>query len=150
MTIAGHHEACDVFEHDPDLGPSRKRCNCRCQANGCHRVRGSNDQPCSTNCFVVRPLSREYARCARRRESEGDVSARLGHHCHARGCMVPTQPEMLMCRRHWFMVPRPLRARVWATYRPGQCDDKAPSEAWHAAAVAAIAAVAEKEGKAKP
>jgi hypothetical protein len=25
-----------------------------------------------------------------------------------------------MCRRHWFMVPKPLRDAVLATYRPGQ------------------------------
>lgn len=42
------------------------------------------------------------------------------------------------------MVPRDIQRRVWATYRPGQCDDKAPSESWHEAADAAIAAVALK------
>jgi hypothetical protein len=52
---------------------------------------------------------------------------------------------MLMCRRHWFMVPKNLRDRVWATYRPGQCDDKQPSEAWHLAADAAIRHVAARE-----
>lgn len=67
------------------------------------------------------------------------------HHCHARRCTVPVPPEMLMCRRHWFMVPKKLRDAVWATYRPGQCDDKQPSEAWHKAADAAILAVAQKE-----
>jgi hypothetical protein len=67
------------------------------------------------------------------------------HHCHARGCRVPTEPEMLMCLRHWRMVPRDLQRRVWATYRHGQCDDKRPSQAWHEAADAAIAAVAAKE-----
>lgn len=55
------------------------------------------------------------------------------------------KPEMLMCLRHWRMVPRAIQRQVWATYRPGQCDDKNPSEAWHAAADAAIAAVAAKE-----
>ena len=52
---------------------------------------------------------------------------------------------MLMCLRQWRMVPPQLQRRVWATYRPGQCDDKQPSEAWHVAADAAIAAVAERE-----
>jgi hypothetical protein len=64
------------------------------------------------------------------------------HHCHAHGCTVATSPEMLMCRRHWFMVPKPIQLAVWRTYRPGQCDDKQPSAAWHAAADAAIQAVA--------
>jgi hypothetical protein len=54
---------------------------------------------------------------------------------------------MLMCRRHWFMVPRLLRARVWATYRPGQCDDMKPSGDYAEAAKAAVTAVAEREGR---
>jgi hypothetical protein len=73
------------------------------------------------------------------------VSTSRGHHCHALGCEAPTKPEMLMCLKHWRMVPRGLQRRVWATYRPGQCDDKRPSEAWFQAANAAIAAVAAKE-----
>lgn len=67
------------------------------------------------------------------------------HHCHARRCTVLVPPKMLMCPRHWFMVPKPLRDRVWATYRAGQCDDKNPSLAWHDAADAAIKAVWERE-----
>ena len=43
-----------------------------------------------------------------------------------------------MCRRHWGLVPRSLQRAVWDAYRPGQCDDKRPSEAWHRAADAAI------------
>lgn len=70
------------------------------------------------------------------------------HTCHARGCFAPVPPKMLMCRRHWFMVPSLLRARVWATYRPGQeAGGLPPSEEWHQAADAAIAAVAEKEAR---
>lgn len=72
----------------------------------------------------------------------GSVVAASGkHHCHAHGCKVATKPEMLMCRPHWFMVPKHLRDLVWATYRPGQCDDKQPSVEWFAAADAAILAV---------
>lgn len=26
---------------------------------------------------------------------------------------------MLMCRRHWYMVPQPLREAVWATWNNG-------------------------------
>lgn len=66
---------------------------------------------------------------------------RAAHHCHARNCSVHTKPEMLMCARHWFMVPMALRRRVWATYRKGQCEDMRPSKEWHEAADAAIAAV---------
>ncbi|MCA8949329.1 MAG: hypothetical protein KDE27_07490 [Planctomycetes bacterium] len=53
---------------------------------------------------------------------------------------------MLMCRRHWFMVPKPIRDRVWLHYRAGQCElNPPPSTEWHAAADEAIAAVAAKE-----
>lgn len=67
------------------------------------------------------------------------------HHCHAWGCSVSTSPEMLMCRRHWFMVPKSLRDRVWAAYRSGQCEDKRPSDEWHRAADEAIKSVYTKE-----
>jgi hypothetical protein len=73
----------------------------------------------------------------------------MSHHCHARGCTTPVPPEMLMCRHHWFMVPRNVRAKVWAAYREGQCDDKRPSEAWLEAANAAILAVAQKDAARK-
>jgi hypothetical protein len=61
--------------------------------------------------------------------------------------MASVPPEMLMCRKHWYMVPKPIRDRVWAEYRHGQCDDKNPSAAWHSAADAAINAVATREAK---
>ncbi len=70
----------------------------------------------------------------------------MSHHCHARGCAKEVKPELLMCWRHWCRVPRAIQRKVWATYRPGQCDDKDPSEAWHQAADAAIGSVAQKEG----
>jgi hypothetical protein len=69
----------------------------------------------------------------------------MSHTCHVRGCKVEVPPEMLMCRKHWRMVPPRIRRAVWRHYRPGQCDDKRPSKAWHEAADAAIAAVAKKE-----
>lgn len=69
------------------------------------------------------------------------------HHCHAVDCRVATKPEMLMCRRHWSMVPTRLQREVYRTYRPGQCDDKQISGAWLIAAENAIATVAVKEGR---
>lgn len=52
---------------------------------------------------------------------------------------------MLMCYRHWSMVPRDLQARVWATYRRGQEVDKQPSNDYLDAALAAIHAVYARE-----
>lgn len=72
------------------------------------------------------------------------MSPSTAHHCHAHGCIVAVSPKLLMCRRHWFMVPKPLRNVVWATYRTGQEIDKRPSEEWLVAADAAILAVAQQ------
>lgn len=68
------------------------------------------------------------------------------HHCHARDCLVAVPPHLLMCARHWAMVPRPLQRRIWPWFRRGQERDKRPSMEYIDAAKDAIAAVAEAEG----
>lgn len=70
----------------------------------------------------------------------------MSHHCHAHGCQTEVPPEMLMCGKHWRIVPKNIQRQVWAHYRAGQCDDKNPSAEWHRAADLAIAYVAEREG----
>lgn len=52
---------------------------------------------------------------------------------------------MLMCKRHWLMVPKPLRRDVWRNYRAGQEQRKDPTPEYLAAAKAAIAAVERAE-----
>lgn len=69
----------------------------------------------------------------------------MRHTCHAINCAVEVKPEMLMCLRHWRMVPKRVQERVWATYRAGQCDDMNPSRNWHIAADAAIHCVQTRE-----
>lgn len=69
----------------------------------------------------------------------------MRHTCHARRCETPVPPRLFMCRRHWFMVPEPLRAEIKAEYRPPQCKTKRPSRAWVTAAIAAVRAVDERE-----
>jgi hypothetical protein len=71
----------------------------------------------------------------------------MSHTCHARGCATEVPPKLLMCLKHWRMVPRDKQREVWRTYRPGQEVDKQPSEAYLIAANAAIDAVAAKERK---
>ncbi len=68
------------------------------------------------------------------------------HVCHALKCNVPVPPAMLMCRKHWFMVPKSLRDEVWRTYRKGQEIMKDPTGEYLMAMNAAINAVADKEG----
>lgn len=70
------------------------------------------------------------------------------HTCHARDCDKPIPPRLLMCRKHWGMVPVELVRAVYRHYQPGQEDGRhTPTAAWHTAADAAIAAVAAKEAK---
>jgi hypothetical protein len=70
----------------------------------------------------------------------------MSHHCHATGCNVKVPPEMFLCRRHWFSLPKPMRDRIWATYRLGQCDDKQISHEYAEAAKEAVTYIANKEG----
>lgn len=71
----------------------------------------------------------------------------MAHHCHATKCTTPTQPEMFMCRAHWYKVPYAQRHAVWRAYRAGQCDDMNPSREYCLAAREAVITVARKEGK---
>jgi UDP-N-acetylmuramoylalanine-D-glutamate ligase len=70
----------------------------------------------------------------------------VSHHCHAAACHQGVPPEMLMCARHWRMVPQALKREVWRTYRQGQCDDMQISHEYAVAARAAVTAVAKLEG----
>jgi hypothetical protein len=49
------------------------------------------------------------------------------HHCHWPGCGKQVPPAMWGCKAHWFKLPKALRDKVWATYRPGQEDTQTPS-----------------------
>jgi hypothetical protein len=69
----------------------------------------------------------------------------MSHHCHATDCKASVPPEMWGCRKHWFMVPKPIRDRIWRTYRVGQCDDMNPSREYLLAAKEAVIAVAKRE-----
>jgi protein gp37 len=77
------------------------------------------------------------------------LAERIVHTCHARGCTVEVPPRLLMCARHWRLVPRPLQAAVWRHYRAGQENTKDPSRDYLQAAVAAIDAVAAREAAAR-
>ena len=73
----------------------------------------------------------------------------MTHTCHAYGCDKTVPPAMFMCKRHWFMVPKPLRDAIWATYRRGQETDKTPSAPYLKNALEAQKAVAAKEREAQ-
>lgn len=68
------------------------------------------------------------------------------HICHAIACYERIPPHLLMCGKHWYMVPQPLRTAVWRAYKPGQEVSKQPSRAYLEAARNAINRVAAIEG----
>ena len=56
------------------------------------------------------------------------------HHCHWLGCERQVPPAMWGCKEHWFKLPKRLRDRIWATYKPGQEITMTPSEEYLAVA----------------
>lgn len=49
------------------------------------------------------------------------------HHCHWPGCNASVPPALWGCYKHWMMLPKHLRDKVWAAYRPGQEVNMTPS-----------------------
>lgn len=43
----------------------------------------------------------------------------MNHECPADGCTRAVSGSMLMCRTHWYAVPKPLRSAVWAAWADG-------------------------------
>lgn len=57
-----------------------------------------------------------------------------GHVCHWPGCSTKVPPAMWGCKRHWYMLPKHLRDKIWKTYVPGQEITKTPHIAYIEAA----------------
>lgn len=49
------------------------------------------------------------------------------HHCHWPGCNKQVPPAFWGCYFHWMQLPKVLRDKIWAAYRPGQEKDMRPS-----------------------
>jgi hypothetical protein len=69
----------------------------------------------------------------------------MAHTCHAVGCNVSVPPRLLMCIKHWRMVPLAIQRKVWRAYRPGQEIDKRPTDNYFVVAREAIEAVRVRE-----
>jgi hypothetical protein len=73
-----------------------------------------------------------------------------GHHCHANDCPTPTPQSLLMCAKHWRMVPREMQSRVRATFSVRSSAPGADPASWadyYEAAADAVEHVARLEGK---
>jgi predicted SPOUT superfamily RNA methylase MTH1 len=53
---------------------------------------------------------------------------------------------MFMCKRHWFMLPKAMRDRVWEHYVPGQEVRKDPTEEYLFVTLECVNYVARMEG----
>ena len=70
---------------------------------------------------------RDYVRS--RMKSDPD-----GHHCHWPDCPKQCPAAQWGCYKHWMMLPKYLRDKIWATFRPGQEETKTPSREYLAVA----------------
>lgn len=71
----------------------------------------------------------------------------MSHKCHVNNCTTPVAPRLLMCRKHWEIVPADLKARVLNTFNPQQCSGRVrPSTEWLKAAREALNYVAKATG----
>jgi hypothetical protein len=60
--------------------------------------------------------------------------------CPIAGCGYQIDPSRLMCRTHWYTVPKELRDQVWATWRSGQGADSRDHQEAVRRAIAAVRA----------
>lgn len=67
------------------------------------------------------------------------------HKCPVDGCSRSRGDRQLMCKKHWYMVPKELRDNVYRTARRMWDGEGGATHAWSEAADAAVAAVEEKE-----
>lgn len=65
--------------------------------------------------------------------------------CPIEGCDAGRASGQLMCRAHWYKVPKELRDKVWRTARRMWDAEPKGAEEWREASDAAVAAVEEKE-----
>lgn len=68
------------------------------------------------------------------------------HECHWPGCKSQVPPALWGCKIHWYMLPRDLRAAIWASYVPGQEVTQTPSAKYIEVAKKVQAWIAKFEG----
>ena len=74
----------------------------------------------------------------------------MGHRCHVPKCATACPPRMLMCAKHWRMVPGDVQHEVYRTVgKRGKCVDASWAPWWRAQAKA-IDAVLRREHAEKP
>lgn len=56
------------------------------------------------------------------------------HACHWPGCKIQVPPALWGCSKHWYMLPKSLRTKIWDTFVPGQEIKMSPSREYLEAA----------------
>ena len=69
----------------------------------------------------------------------------MKHLCHAHECKASVPPRMLMCLKHWRMVPKFAQDDIWKNYVPGQEIRKNPTNDYIKAQQRAVVLVLMKE-----
>lgn len=68
------------------------------------------------------------------------------HECPYPGCAEQVDASRLACRRHWYALPKDVRDRIWASYKPDQTILTASGEYLDALQDAMAAWTAQAEG----
>jgi len=66
----------------------------------------------------------------------------MTHDCPAPECTAQVGPDMLMCPRHWYQVPKPVRRAVWIAWNRGAGAGTPAHQAAMAAAIGAASRAA--------
>lgn len=61
----------------------------------------------------------------------------VGSECAAPACSIRISSKFMMCRQHWFQVPKPIRDEVWRAFK----EEGVLSDAYLDAYEAAVASV---------
>ena len=56
------------------------------------------------------------------------------HECHWPKCESQVPPAKWGCYKHWMMLPKYLRDKIWETFKPGQEINMTPSREYVKAA----------------
>ncbi len=70
------------------------------------------------------------------------------HECAAPGCHAQIPPHLVMCQRHWFMLPRGTRQAINDVYQRGPTGGRSTDPRFLALVQDAAAWLAEHEGPA--
>lgn len=77
--------------------------------------------------FVRCDATKNGMQCTEAKGHKGRHQLPHAHKCHWPACNEEVPPKLWGCKKHWFKLPKKLRKRIWATYKPGQEITKTPS-----------------------